>query len=171
MKDRHISTVPAQFLTVFLFSFTINTPKYSQYFHLLKSGHWEICLDILSREGEGCLNYSSKSELLMLEKSDSSNLPYWIDPNTNVQASLGAQQWRICLPLQETWVQPLCLEGLLEKEMAISTPVFLSGRSYGQRTLVGYSPGGRKMSDMTWSVNHNNHNNTEVYLVYVLFWI
>ena len=76
MKDWHVSTIPAQFLTEFLFSFTINTPKYSQYFHVLKSGYSEICLDILSREGEGCLNYSSKSELLILEKSDSSNLPY-----------------------------------------------------------------------------------------------
>ena len=38
MKDRHVSTIPAQFLTEFLFPFTVNTPKYSQYFHLLKSG-------------------------------------------------------------------------------------------------------------------------------------
>ena len=76
MKDRHVSTIPAEFLTEFLFPFTVNTPKYSQYFHLLKSEHWEICLDILITEGEGCLSYSSKSELLMLEKSDISNLPY-----------------------------------------------------------------------------------------------
>ena len=76
LKGQHVSTIQAQFLTEFLFPFTVNTPKYSQYFHLLKSGHWEICLDILIREGEGCLSYSSKSELLMLEKSDISNLPY-----------------------------------------------------------------------------------------------
>ena len=29
------------------------------------------------------------------------------------------------------------------------TPVFLPGESYGQRTLVGYSPWGHKKSDMT----------------------
>ena len=29
------------------------------------------------------------------------------------------------------------------------TPVFLSGKSQGQRRLVGYSPWGRKESDMT----------------------
>ena len=29
------------------------------------------------------------------------------------------------------------------------TPVFLSGESNGQRSLAGYSPGGRKESDMT----------------------
>ena len=30
-----------------------------------------------------------------------------------------------------------------------STPVFLPGESHGQRSLVGYSPGGHKESDMT----------------------
>ena len=39
LKDQHVSTIPAQFLTEFLVPFTANTPKYSQYFHLLKSGH------------------------------------------------------------------------------------------------------------------------------------
>ena len=29
------------------------------------------------------------------------------------------------------------------------TPVFLPGKSHGQRSLVGYSPWGRKESDMT----------------------
>ena len=29
------------------------------------------------------------------------------------------------------------------------TPVFLSGESHGQRSLAGYSPWGRKESDMT----------------------
>ena len=29
------------------------------------------------------------------------------------------------------------------------TPVFLPGKSYGQRTLVGYSPWGRSESDTT----------------------
>ena len=31
-----------------------------------------------------------------------------------------------------------------EKEMATRTPVFLPGKSHGQRSLVGYSPWGRK---------------------------
>ena len=30
-----------------------------------------------------------------------------------------------------------------------STPVFLPGKSHGQMSLVGYSPWGRKESDMT----------------------
>ena len=36
----------------------------------------------------------------------------------------------------------------LEKEMA-TTPVFLPGESQGQRSLVGYSPWGRKESNTT----------------------
>ena len=30
-----------------------------------------------------------------------------------------------------------------------STPVLLPGKSHGQRSLVGYSPGGHRESDMT----------------------
>ena len=40
------------------------------------------------------------------------------------------------------WEKPL------EKEMAI-TPVFLPGKSHGQRNLAGYSPRGHKESDIT----------------------
>ena len=40
------------------------------------------------------------------------------------------------------------LEESLEKEMA-TTPVFLPGKSHGQKSLAGYSPWGRKESDMT----------------------
>ena len=36
-------------------------------------------------------------------------------------------------------------EALLEKEME-PTPVFLSGKSYGQRSLVGYRPWGSHKS-------------------------
>ena len=41
--------------------------------------------------------------------------------------------------MQDTWVQFLGLEDPLEKEMA-TTPVFLPGKSHGQRSLAGYSP-------------------------------
>ena len=36
----------------------------------------------------------------------------------------------------------------MEKEMA-TTPVFLPGKSHGRRSLLGYSPRGRKESDTT----------------------
>ena len=35
------------------------------------------------------------------------------------------------------------------------TPVFLPGESHGPRSLVGYSPWGRKESDTTERLNHN----------------
>ena len=41
------------------------------------------------------------------------------------------------------------------------TPIFLSGEFHGQRRLVGYSPWGRKESDMTeyltWTQYHTAH--------------
>ena len=52
------------------------------------------------------------------------------------------------LLMQEMWVPSLGPEDLLEKEMA-PTPVFLPGVFHGQRSLVGYSPLGRKELDTT----------------------
>ena len=50
--------------------------------------------------------------------------------------------------MRETRVRSLGWEDPLEKEMQ-STPVLLLGKSHGQRSLVGYSPWGRKESDTT----------------------
>ena len=38
-----------------------------------------------------------------------------------------------------------------------SAPVFLPGKSYGQRRLAGYSPWGREESDMTEATEHARH--------------
>jgi len=46
--------------------------------------------------------------------------------------------------MQETQVQSLGQEDPLEKGMA-TTPVFLPGKFQGQRSLVGYSPGDRRV--------------------------
>ena len=48
----------------------------------------------------------------------------------------------------ETRVQSLAWEDPLEKEWQ-PTPVPLPGKSNGQRSLLGYSPWGRKESDAT----------------------
>ena len=64
------------------------------------------------------------------------------------RTSLVAQMAKHLPTVRETWVQSLGREDLLEKEMA-TTPVFLPGKSHGQRSLVGYSPWGRKESDTT----------------------
>ena len=49
---------------------------------------------------------------------------------------------------QEIQVRSLGWEDPLEKEMA-PTPVFLAGKSHGQRSLMGYSPWGCKKSGTT----------------------
>ena len=50
--------------------------------------------------------------------------------------------------MQETRIQSLGQEDPLEKEMATHSSI-LAWRIHGQRSLVGYSPGGRKESDTT----------------------
>ena len=56
---------------------------------------------------------------------------------------------------QETQVQSLDREDSLEEEMATRSSI-LPGESHGQRSLVGYSPRGRKESDMTEQLNNNS---------------
>ena len=50
--------------------------------------------------------------------------------------------------VQENQVRSLVWEDPWRREWH-PTPVFLPGESHGQRNLVGYSPRGRKESDMT----------------------
>ena len=50
--------------------------------------------------------------------------------------------------MRETRVRFLGREDPLEKEMAIHSST-LAWKSHGQRSLIGYSPWGRKESDMT----------------------
>ena len=50
--------------------------------------------------------------------------------------------------MQETQVQSLGQEDLPEEEMQ-PTPVFLPGKSHGQRSLAGYSLWGHKEVNMT----------------------
>ena len=63
------------------------------------------------------------------------------------------RQTEVCIPKQplNSWVA-LVISFLkfyftLEEEMQ-PTPVFLPGKSPGQKSLAGYSPWGRKESDM-----------------------
>ena len=62
--------------------------------------------------------------------------------------SLMAQRVKHLPAMWETWVQSLGWEDPLEKELQ-PTPVFLTGESHGQSSLIGYSPPGRKESDTT----------------------
>ena len=61
---------------------------------------------------------------------------------------LVAQMVKHLPTMQETRVQSLDREDLLEKEMATHSSI-LPGKSHGRRSLVGYSPWGHKESDTT----------------------
>ena len=64
----------------------------------------------------------------------------------SLESSLVAQTVK-CLPtMRETQVRFLGQEDTLEKEMA--TPALLPGKSHERRSVIGYSPWGRK-EDMT----------------------
>ena len=58
--------------------------------------------------------------------------------------------------MQEIRVQSLGWEDPLEKEMATHS-VFLPGEFHGQRSMVGYSPWGRKESDRTERPTHTGY--------------
>ena len=59
-----------------------------------------------------------------------------------------AQRLKHLPPMRETQVRSLGREDPLEKEMATHSSI-LAWKSHGQRSLVGYSPRGRKESDTT----------------------
>ena len=52
------------------------------------------------------------------------------------------------LLLQEAWVQSLVRKISWRRKYKL-TPVFLPGKSHGQRSLVGYSPRGCKKLDIS----------------------
>ena len=71
-------------------------------------------------------------------------------------ASLVAHRLKRLPAMWETSVLSLGWEDPLEKEIA-TTPVFLPGESHGRRSLVGYSPRGRKESDTTERLQFHFH--------------
>ena len=57
----------------------------------------------------------------------------------------------------QNWVRSLGQEDPMEKEVATPTPVFFPGKFHGQRSLVGFSPWGRKELDMTERLHFHFH--------------
>ena len=47
------------------------------------------------------------------------------------------------------WVRSLSQEDTLEEGMATQSSILVPGESYGQRSLAGYNPWGRKELDTT----------------------
>ena len=75
-------------------------------------------------------------------------LPFLSPINKINGASLVTQMVKNPPEILETRVPSLGGEDPREKEMATHS-IFLPGESHGQRSLVGYSPRGRKESDTT----------------------
>ena len=61
--------------------------------------------------------------------------------------------------VQETWVQSLGQEDLLEKELATYSSIF-AWKFHRKRSLAGYGPWGCKESDMTEHECANIHTHT-----------
>ena len=77
----------------------------------------------------------------------------WFKPQnmlkyTHERVSLVAQMVKTPPAMQETQVQSLSQEDPWRREWQ-PTPAFLPGEPLGERSLVGYSPWGRKESDRT----------------------
>ena len=98
-----------------------------------------------------CRSKSTKFHLCRVNKFWRSNVQY-----SDYGASLVAQMVKNLLALQETWVQFLVWEDPLKRGVA-TPPVFLPGKSHGQRSLVGYSPQGHKESDVTERLSKHIH--------------
>ena len=58
-----------------------------------------------------------KNQMKILELKNTADFTQWNKEYLKTSASLVAQQWRIHLPMQQTWVQLLGWEDPLEKEM------------------------------------------------------
>ena len=81
------------------------------------------------------------SESLSFRKSNE-GFPWWLSSKESAGQCrrLGFNPWIGGIPWGRKW-QP--------------TPVSLSGKSHGQKSLAGYSPWGRKESDTTEQLNNN----------------
>ena len=70
--------------------------------------------------------------------------------------------------MQETWVQSLGWEDPLEEEMATHSSI-LAWEIHGGRSLVGYSPWGRKELDSTERLHFHFHSSNLTELLSSVF--
>ena len=84
-------------------------------------------------------------QVKMLESLDSTHADVSLPPG---RTSLMAQTIYKLPVMQQTQFDPWCRDVLWKREW-LPTPVFLPGKSHGQRSLVGYSPWGCKELDTT----------------------
>ena len=110
----------------------------------------------------------SRSFLKLLVFVDSWSLPHMENVRKNLRFPGGTSGKRTSLPMQEmqeTWVWSLVWEYLLEKETQPS-PVFLLGKSHGQRSLVSYMGLQRIRHD--WTTEHWRATKAEINHVYFI---
>ena len=81
---------------------------------------------------------------------------------SSIYSSLVAQVVKHLPAMWETRVQSLGWEDPLEKEMATQS-IFLPGKSHEQRSLVDYSPWGRKESDTTERLHFHSLKNPFIF--------
>ena len=82
----------------------------------------------------------------------------------------GGSGVRNCLLMQETQVQSVGLKGPWRRECQ-PTPVFLPGKSHGQRSLVGYSPWAAEESHRPQGLNNYNIRRNCVLIDWWIWWI
>ena len=68
------------------------------------------------------------------------------------------------MQVQETWVQSLSQEDVLEKEMATQSSI-LAWKSHGQRSLAGYSPWDHKR------VRHNLETKQKIHFYMLISYL
>ena len=89
--------------------------------------------------------------------------------NRHFKISLVAQPVKNLPAMQETACNPW-IGKIPQRRKRQPTPVFLSGKSHGQRSLGGYNPWGHKESDMTHRL-HNVQTYIETSVDFIIFGI
>ena len=102
-----------------------------------------------------CINNLKEKPCIVLIKAKKSvGLPRWLS---------GKKFSCQCGRLKRHWFSPWVGEIPWSRKWQ-PTPVFLPGKFHGQRSLVGYSPWGRKESDMTEHTHTHTHTHTNTHI-------
>ena len=104
-------------------------------------------LNLLHQKGRHTENHNHRklTNLITWTTAFSNSMKLWVMPRRAL-TSLVAQMVKNLSTMWETQVWSLSQEDPLEKKWQ-PTPVLLPGKSHGQRSMVGYSPWGRKELD------------------------
>ena len=95
-----------------------------------------------------------------LKKEDTMNLKETLATCPSPRGAPGSSVVK-SLPVHETWFS-LWVGKVPWRRKWHPMPVFSPGESHGQRSLVGYSPGGRKESNTTEQPNNNRRRISEM---------